>query len=191
MWDMISEVTSTFESSIYLINKTSLTKSTEQAENPEKSRRNYQMNQTMSTKKTTSSTKAMELENKLLKENLSHALDALYGWPNHPASLKLKKVYDRLTKTVSIYASFQFFVKGKHTWSYQISKRNSLSKPITKIFIANDINMGFEDIKIDTVNVDGAYQYPFMVYGYNLICGSLQDNLLLSVPDKRKAPLNG
>jgi hypothetical protein len=66
-----------------------------------------------------------------------------------------------------------------------------MTKPITKTFIANQLNMGFEDIKIDTVSVDGAYQYPFKVYNYFVSSGTLQDNLQLPVPDKSKAPLNG
>lgn len=145
----------------------------------------------MSTRKASTNTNTMQQENKLLKENLNHALDALYGWPNHPASFKIKKVYDRISKTVSIYASFQFFAIGSHSWTYRISKPSKLSKPVSKTFIANQSNMGFEDIKIDTVSVDGAYQYPFKMYQYDIKCGSLQDSLTLLVPDKSKAPLNG
>jgi hypothetical protein len=58
-------------------------------------------------KKESTSIKAIQKENKLLKENLNHALEALYGFPNHRPTLKIKKVYDRTTNKVNIYASFQ------------------------------------------------------------------------------------
>jgi hypothetical protein len=145
----------------------------------------------MSKKEKTISTKTLQQENKLLKENLSLALDTLYGWPNHPASLTIRKVYDKIAKTVTIYASFRYFTMGKHTWSYRISKGTVLSRPISKTFTANEVNMGFEDIKIDTVSVDGAYQYPFKIYEYELNSGGLQDSLILRVPDKNKEPING